>query len=105
LLASREAAYAPRTRLPAVAPTVRLVDDASDAATVVEVHAADALGVLHRITAALAAARLDVRSAHISTLGADVVDAFYVVGPNGAKVQDPALRGRIEAGLLAALQG
>ncbi|MEX2289692.1 MAG: [protein-PII] uridylyltransferase [Mycobacteriales bacterium] len=105
LLASREAAYAPRTRLPAVAPTVRLVDDASDAATVVEVHAADALGVLHRITAALAAARLDVRSAHISTLGADVVDAFYVVGPNGTKVQDPALRAQVETGLLAALQG
>jgi [protein-PII] uridylyltransferase len=70
---------------------------------VVEVHAADGLGVLHRITGALTAAGLDVRSAHISTLGADVVDAFYVVDPRGGKVTEPELRERLERELLVAL--
>lgn len=103
VLAAREAAYAPRTALPAAAPAVRLLDDVSDSATVVEVHAADALGVLHRITGALAAAGLDVRSAHISTLGADVVDAFYVVDRDGAKLTDGARRRELVAALLAVL--
>ncbi|MDT7538672.1 MAG: [protein-PII] uridylyltransferase [Actinomycetota bacterium] len=102
-LAAKEAAYAPRTTLPVAPPTVRLVDDASETATVVEVRAPDGIGILHRITAALDACDLDVRTAHISTLGADVVDAFYVVGPDGTKVSDPTARARIEAEVLAVL--
>ena len=74
-LAAREAAYARGTAAPS---TVRLVDDASETATVVEVRAPDELGVLHRIASVLERRGLDVRSAHVSTLGADVVDAFYV---------------------------
>jgi [protein-PII] uridylyltransferase len=101
-LAAREAAYA-RGPCLAAPPTVQLVNDASEAATVVEVHAPDALGVLHRITEALDACGLDVRTAHISTLGADVVDAFYVVGPDGGKLTDPVLRSRVESAVLAAL--
>jgi [protein-PII] uridylyltransferase len=103
VLAAREAAYAARTARAPAPPLVRLLDDASASATVVEVHAADGLGVLHRITSALARAGLDVRTAHISTLGADVVDAFYVVGPDGGKVVDPALRQRVREQVLAAL--
>jgi [protein-PII] uridylyltransferase len=104
-LASREAAYTRRTPEPAAPPTVRLVDDASATATVVEVRAADGLGVLHRITAALGACGLDVRTAHASTLGADVVDAFYVVGPDGGPVTDEALRAQVRAKVLAAVGG
>jgi [protein-PII] uridylyltransferase len=103
VLAAREAAYLARRARPAAPPLVRLLDDASASATVLEVHAADGLGVLHRITSALARAGLDVRTAHISTLGADVVDAFYVVGPDGGKVVDPALRERVREQVLAAL--
>jgi [protein-PII] uridylyltransferase len=96
-LASREAAYARPDRL--VAPsTVRLVDDASETATVVEVRAPDELGVLHRIARVLETHGLDVRSAHVSTLGADVVDAFYV-----PVLDDPALREKVVADLLAIL--
>jgi [protein-PII] uridylyltransferase len=79
------------------------VDDASETATVVEVRAPDVLGLLHRITVTLDACGLDVRTAHISTLGADVVDAFYVVGPDGGKLTDPELRSRVEVAVLAAL--
>ena len=41
---------------------------------------------------------LDVRSAHVSTLGADVVDAFYV-----PVLTDPALRERLVQDLLTVL--
>jgi [protein-PII] uridylyltransferase len=96
-LAQREAAYARPGRL--VAPsTVRLVDDASETATVVEVRAPDELGVLHRIAHVLETHGLDVRSAHVSTLGADVVDAFYV-----PVLEDPELRAQVVADLLAVL--
>lgn len=103
VLATREAAYAPRAGLPRAPAQVRIVDDASDRATIVEVHAADAIGVLTRIAGALAAAGLDVRTAHISTLGTDVVDSFYVVGPDGAALSAPDLRERVEQEVLAAL--
>jgi [protein-PII] uridylyltransferase len=96
-LAAREAAY-PRPVVPLAPSTVRLVDDASETSTVVEVRASDGLGVLHRISAVLAFHGLDVRSAHISTLGADVVDAFYV-----PRLTDRAARDRLVADLLAAL--
>jgi [protein-PII] uridylyltransferase len=100
-LAVREAAYArPGTPAP---PVVRIVDDASDTATVVEVRAPDALGVLHRLSAALVEAGVDVLTAHVSTLGTDVVDAFYVVGPDGAPLTDLELRARVVTSTLEAL--
>ena len=102
LLAAREAAYS-RPGVLTAPPEVRLVDDASETATVVEVRAPDALGVLRRITDAFDDCGLDVRSAHISTLGADVVDAFYVVGPDGQKLTDPSQRDKVEQAVLAAL--
>ena len=99
-LDKREAAYArPVASAP---PVVRLVDDASQTATVVEVRAPDSLGVLHRLTAALDECGLDVRTAHVSTLGDDVVDAFYVAGPDGGPLIDPVLRGEVEWRLLEA---
>jgi [protein-PII] uridylyltransferase len=103
-LAARDRPYSP-PRLPVAAPTVRFVDDASKTATVVEVRAADVRGALHRICAALDSSGLAVRSAHISTLGADVVDAFYVVGPDGGPLRDPALRDQVQAAVLASLDG
>ncbi|HUR13417.1 MAG TPA: [protein-PII] uridylyltransferase [Mycobacteriales bacterium] len=96
-LTQREAAYARPGRL--VAPsTVRLVDDASETSTVVEVRAPDELGVLHRIAHVLETHGLDVRSAHVSTLGADVVDAFYV-----PVLDDQVLRRQVVDDLLAVL--
>jgi [protein-PII] uridylyltransferase len=96
-LAAREAAY-PRPVVPLAPSTVRLVDDASETSTVVEVRASDELGVLHRICTVLSSHHLDVRSAHISTLGADVVDAFYV-----PRLSDDAQRDALVKDLLAIL--
>ena len=103
VLASREAAYVPRAGLAPAPPSAELLDDASATATVLEVRAPDALGVLHRITAAIARCGLDVRTAHISTLGADAVDAFYLVGPDGGPLTDAALRARVCAEVRTAL--
>ncbi|MFJ9610959.1 [protein-PII] uridylyltransferase [Kitasatospora sp. NPDC101176] len=83
-LAERDAA-APRRRgiptpppLVAVAPAV-----ASATATVLEVRAHDAPGLLHRIGRALDGAGVRVRTAHVSTLGAEAVDSFYLTDEEG----------------------
>jgi [protein-PII] uridylyltransferase len=65
---------------------------ASAVATVVEVRAPDGPGVLSHIAAALAGAGLSIISARAGTYGAEVVDAFYVVGPDGAPL-GPGARG------------
>jgi [protein-PII] uridylyltransferase len=102
-LAEREKAYSRRPVVP-VPPRVLWIDDASDVSTVVEVRAHDAIGLLHRLTKALADAELDVRSARMSTLGAEVIDAFYVVDSAGELVTDIMRRERITQALLAACQ-
>jgi [protein-PII] uridylyltransferase len=65
-----------------------LVDnEAATRATVVEVRAPDAPGLLHLVTAALAAQGLDIISARVATLGNAAVDSFYVQ-VDGAKVAE-----------------
>jgi [protein-PII] uridylyltransferase len=83
-LAERDAAYPRRRGTVAPPPRVTVAPAASRLATVIEVRAQDAPGLLHRIGRALEEAGVRVRSAHVSTLGANAVDAFYVTGPEGA---------------------
>jgi len=83
-LAERDAAYPRRRGLVAPPPRVSVHPAASRLATVIEVRAQDAPGLLFRIGRALEDANVRVRSAHVSTLGANAVDAFYVTGPGGA---------------------
>jgi len=59
-----------------------------------ELRASDAPALLYRVTSALSELGVGVRAARVSTLGADVVDAFYLVGEF-----DPAA---VEASVLAA---
>jgi [protein-PII] uridylyltransferase len=84
-------------------PRVTLVDDASAAATVVEIRAHDEPGLLWRMGRALGECGLDVRAARVETLGAEVVDVFYVVDGAGRPVKDLRLRGQIAARVLEAL--
>ncbi|OEV24621.1 hypothetical protein AN220_18150, partial [Streptomyces nanshensis] len=74
----------------------------SAAATVLEVRAQDAPGLLHRIGRALEEAGVRVSSAHVSTLGANAVDAFYVTDAAGSPLSEVAaarLAQRLEAEL------
>jgi [protein-PII] uridylyltransferase len=68
-------------------------------AVVLELRAADSAGLLYRVATALDEARAEVRAARISTLGGDVVDAFYLVGAWA----DPEDRARVEATVLDAV--
>ncbi|MFJ4787026.1 [protein-PII] uridylyltransferase [Streptomyces sp. NPDC088794] len=83
-LAERDAAYPRRRGVVAPAARVTVASAASRFATVIEVRAQDAPGLLFRIGRALEDAGVLMRSAHVSTLGANAVDAFYVTGPEGA---------------------
>ena len=82
-----EAHRRPRTRKP-VATGVTVDNDASADATVVEVRAPDAIGVLYRITRAFLELQLDIRHAKVLTLGHEVVDSFYVVDQHSKKLDD-----------------
>ncbi|MDZ5623124.1 [protein-PII] uridylyltransferase [Nocardioides sp. HM23] len=73
-----------------LAPTVVVRPEASDQATVIEVRTADRLGVVYLVSSVLAELGLSVRSAHISTLGPQAVDVFYV--QDGAAGALPAAR-------------
>ena len=75
-LAARERSA--RRRSAGAAPRV-FWQPATDA-VVLELRASDSPGLLFRVAHALEDAGADVRAARISTLGADVVDAFYLVG-------------------------
>ncbi|WP_258036700.1 [protein-PII] uridylyltransferase, partial [Streptomyces sp. SM10] len=82
-LAEREAAYPRRRGVKAPPPRVTVAAAGSRLATVIEVRAQDAPGLLHRIGRALERSAVRVRSAHVSTLGANAVDAFYVTDGDG----------------------
>jgi [protein-PII] uridylyltransferase len=81
------------------APKVVWHREAATDAVVLELRAADAAGLLYRVTAALDEAGVQVRAARISTLGGDVVDAFYLVGTGS----DDAERDRVQTAVLAAV--
>ncbi|MFR9674577.1 [protein-PII] uridylyltransferase [Streptomyces sp. TR02-1] len=88
-LAEREAAYrTPRRDAMAAPPQVAVAHAGSSRATVIEVRAQDAPGLLHRVGRALERTGARVRSAHVGTLGADAVDAFYVTDGVGAPLPD-----------------
>lgn len=88
-----------------VSASVHFDDDASAGATVIDVQAADGIGVLYRITRALAELDLDIRSAKVETRGTHVVDSFYVRDATGGKITDPRTRGEIERAILHSLSG
>jgi [protein-PII] uridylyltransferase len=89
-LSERERIYPLRRGSAAHLPgsDVKVDNEASETATVLEIRALDEIGMLHRITRALFDAGLDVVSARVSTLGEMVVDAFYVRESGGSKVTD-----------------
>lgn len=101
VLADMEAAYSGRLALEArldrkirdygertAEPDVRVLQDASQHSTVIEVRTSDAIGLLYGIAAALGDLDLDIHVAKIDTLGARVVDVFYVRDAWGAKLND-----------------
>jgi [protein-PII] uridylyltransferase len=89
-LQARLAAREPAAVADAPAARVEILADVSDNATVLEVRAQDAPGLLHRVAGAVSSTGVDVRAARVDTLGSSVIDVFYLVSPDGAPL-DPAV--------------
>ncbi|MFZ5426890.1 MAG: [protein-PII] uridylyltransferase [Thermodesulfobacteriota bacterium] len=86
-----------------IRPSVTVDNDASEYFTVVEVRAADRLGLLYDIAVALDSLGLDVHIAKIDTHGLEVFDMFYVRGAKGRKVEGGQMIGDITRIVLASL--
>jgi [protein-PII] uridylyltransferase len=99
----RRSRAVPPRRAGIPAPKVTLVDDASETATVVEVRAHDEPGLLWRVGRALGDCGLDVRAARVETLGAEVMDVFYVTDSDGKPLIEADARRETVAAVLASL--
>ena len=87
-LAETRATYqaVPRVRIPT---TVHIDNADSERYSIVEIHTADRLGLLYVLTRTLHELSLDIHLAKVDTIGAEVVDAFYVLRENGRRVDEP----------------
>lgn len=103
-LAEKAARYLTRAPLERrTTDRVVVENGASDAMTVIEVHATDRIGLLYTLAKTLDDLLLDVRLAKVSTMKERAVDVFYVADANGAKVTDPEHVREVEKAVLFAL--
>lgn len=88
-----------------VKSSVKFSESAQGDMTIIEVQGRDRPGLLWALAETLREHDLDVHSAHIEGIGAQVIDAFYVrkAGPDGDL--SPALRRRVREALKLALAG
>ena len=82
-LFARAAAYASIPSIPVPDPQVEIFTDAATDATVIEVRSHDRPGLLFRIGAAITQSKIDIRSAIVTTLGAEAIDTLYVTELTG----------------------
>jgi len=80
-------------------------NDLSASATVVEVRAADSIGLLYRVASVLGELGLDIRPATVSTVGHQAVDSFYVVDGAGAKLVGAEQLREVETAIRAEVGG
>ncbi len=91
-----------RAAAAAAPPAVRVIKDASDRATVLEVRAHDTPGLLYSVANTLATLGVNVTAARVHTLGAEAVDIFYLVARDGSALS-PARGTEIATAVAAAL--
>ncbi len=97
-LASRRAAAF------AIEPWVRIDNDITPHASVVEVSGRDRPGVLAELAHVFANLRIGIVSAHIGALGERLSDVFYVQEADGAQVMSASRMSELKNGLEAALR-
>jgi [protein-PII] uridylyltransferase len=106
-LAERERAYAGRRRALRAQPVrirVTVDNDAASERTLVEVRGPDRGPVLYQVARALTGTGAMIDAALVNTLGAEVVDVFYVTGSSGDKLPlDAGMRATIEEAVTEAL--
>lgn len=82
-LLERAKAYASIPTIPVPDPEVEVFTDAATDATVIEVRSHDRPGLLFRIGSAITQSKIDIRSAIVTTLGAEAIDTLYVTEITG----------------------
>jgi [protein-PII] uridylyltransferase len=82
-LTARAKAYASIPTIPVPDPEVEIFTDAATDATVIEVRSHDRPGLLFRIGTAITQSKIDIRSAIVTTLGAEAIDTLYVTELTG----------------------
>ncbi len=87
----------------AIISSVTVDNDASETASVVEVSGRDRPGLLAELAQTLSKAGLSILSAHVDNYGERAVDAFYVCGEAGEKIEDPKKLGALKAALTEVL--
>lgn len=93
-----------RHRFFAQNPVVVSVDNAAlQRYTLLEVTAADRLGLLYQVGEVLLALNLSIHGAKVSTFGERVEDTFFILDENGKKLAE-GQRERLRSALLDALQ-
>jgi len=86
-------------------PTAIDIDnDVSDTYTVLDVTAADRVGLLFTITNCLYRQRVGIHLAKVTTMVTQALDAFYVTDLEGRKIEDAARLEQIRTALLEALE-
>jgi [protein-PII] uridylyltransferase len=90
----------------AIEPWVRMDNDITPDATVIEASGRDRLGLLAELAHVCAEAKVSINSAHIETYGVRAADVFYVQEEEGGQIANPrriaTLRTKLEAVLRAA---
>lgn len=102
-LASRAAAYPLRTSPDALPVAVRIITDESPTSGIVEVVGPDQIGLLYRVTTALAEFDLDITRAMVTTIGTDIVDVFYVQATDDLELESDPVKNELRLALLHAL--
>jgi [protein-PII] uridylyltransferase len=90
---------------PKVATRIEFDNQASRRCTVIDVKAADRLGLLYDVTRTLADRNLTIRLAKIVTNIDQVADSFYVEVVGGGKLTDPGELGRLQRDLEEVISG
>lgn len=82
-IARRIEAYAQLPTIPFPAPVVETFNDIATDATIIEVRSHDRPALLFSIGAAIRRCNIDIRSAIVTTLGAEAIDTLYVTEIGG----------------------
>ncbi len=83
---------------------IQFDNDTSENFTVLDIFAHDRMGLLYTITRTLSEMGISIAVAKIGTYLDQVVDVFYITGPDGKKVEDEQQLARIRDRLLADIE-
>lgn len=86
-IADRVKNYQKFPGIPVPPPVVTAITDAATEATVIEVRMHDRPGLLYTIANTVTSAKIDIKAAIVSTLGAEAFDTLYVTKIDGSPLE------------------